>query len=381
MSCIRDVPDFPKPGIVFKDITPLLLEPRAFDAAVRAARRLRAAARRRADRRGRGARLHLRRRAGARARRRVRPGAQAGQAPARDDQRAVRARVRRSTTLELHADALTRRHARADPRRRARHGRDGEGEDRSRRAARRPRRRLRVRGRAGVPERRGSYSPATTCTRWSATSASTCSPWRSTNVGPTPLIAASSSSVDGLQRRDRLERAVVRDGVGGLAVAGARAPLLQRVEQRLVGGARPGATVCAFGAWRARGVERLRVGQPERARDRRRRSSARSARPGASRRSGRAARGAGTAPSGDDERLDRAVGAPAAVARDLADRRDPAEVGLAAERHLHAARRAPARARTARRARRCRGRRARGPRAGCRSRPRRRPPRRSSRRT
>ena len=31
---IRDVPDFPKPGIVFKDITPLLLEPRAFDAAV-----------------------------------------------------------------------------------------------------------------------------------------------------------------------------------------------------------------------------------------------------------------------------------------------------------------------------------------------------------
>jgi len=31
---IRDVPDFPRPGIVFKDITPLLLEPRAFDAAV-----------------------------------------------------------------------------------------------------------------------------------------------------------------------------------------------------------------------------------------------------------------------------------------------------------------------------------------------------------
>jgi adenine phosphoribosyltransferase len=32
---IRDVPDFPKPGIVFKDITPLLLDPRAFDHAVR----------------------------------------------------------------------------------------------------------------------------------------------------------------------------------------------------------------------------------------------------------------------------------------------------------------------------------------------------------
>ena len=31
---IRDVPDFPKPGIVFKDITPLLLEPAAFDDAI-----------------------------------------------------------------------------------------------------------------------------------------------------------------------------------------------------------------------------------------------------------------------------------------------------------------------------------------------------------
>src|SRR5882757_6576585 len=27
---VRDVPDFPKPGIVFKDITPLLADPRAF---------------------------------------------------------------------------------------------------------------------------------------------------------------------------------------------------------------------------------------------------------------------------------------------------------------------------------------------------------------
>jgi adenine phosphoribosyltransferase len=33
---IRDVPDFPRPGIVFKDITPLLLDPRAFDQAVTA---------------------------------------------------------------------------------------------------------------------------------------------------------------------------------------------------------------------------------------------------------------------------------------------------------------------------------------------------------
>jgi adenine phosphoribosyltransferase len=31
---IRDVPDFPKPGVLFKDITPLLAEPKAFADAV-----------------------------------------------------------------------------------------------------------------------------------------------------------------------------------------------------------------------------------------------------------------------------------------------------------------------------------------------------------
>jgi adenine phosphoribosyltransferase len=31
---IRDVPDFPKPGIIFKDITPLLLHPPAFRASI-----------------------------------------------------------------------------------------------------------------------------------------------------------------------------------------------------------------------------------------------------------------------------------------------------------------------------------------------------------
>ncbi len=31
---VRDIPDFPRPGIVFRDITPLLLDPRAIDAAV-----------------------------------------------------------------------------------------------------------------------------------------------------------------------------------------------------------------------------------------------------------------------------------------------------------------------------------------------------------
>jgi adenine phosphoribosyltransferase len=33
-TLIREIPDFPKPGIVFKDITPLLLEPAALDLAI-----------------------------------------------------------------------------------------------------------------------------------------------------------------------------------------------------------------------------------------------------------------------------------------------------------------------------------------------------------
>jgi adenine phosphoribosyltransferase len=32
LSGIRDVPDYPKPGVVFKDITPLLADPKAFGA-------------------------------------------------------------------------------------------------------------------------------------------------------------------------------------------------------------------------------------------------------------------------------------------------------------------------------------------------------------
>ena len=35
-ALIRDIPDFPQPGIVFKDITPLLLDPAALDSAVSA---------------------------------------------------------------------------------------------------------------------------------------------------------------------------------------------------------------------------------------------------------------------------------------------------------------------------------------------------------
>jgi adenine/guanine phosphoribosyltransferase-like PRPP-binding protein len=33
-SFIRDIPDFPKPGIMFKDITPLLSDPNAFQSSI-----------------------------------------------------------------------------------------------------------------------------------------------------------------------------------------------------------------------------------------------------------------------------------------------------------------------------------------------------------
>ncbi len=35
-AAVRDVPDFPKPGIIFKDITPVLLDPRLFAMATEA---------------------------------------------------------------------------------------------------------------------------------------------------------------------------------------------------------------------------------------------------------------------------------------------------------------------------------------------------------
>ncbi|MGH7427147.1 MAG: adenine phosphoribosyltransferase [bacterium] len=36
LQAVRDVPDFPKPGIIFKDITPVLLDVRLFEMATRA---------------------------------------------------------------------------------------------------------------------------------------------------------------------------------------------------------------------------------------------------------------------------------------------------------------------------------------------------------
>ena len=63
---IRDIPDFPKPGILFKDITPLLSDPAAFRRVDRPAPRPVRRPEDRRDRRGRGPRLHLRRAAGPR---------------------------------------------------------------------------------------------------------------------------------------------------------------------------------------------------------------------------------------------------------------------------------------------------------------------------
>ena len=135
---IRDIPDFPKPGIVFKDIMPLLADPDAFRAAVEGLAEF--AAPRKPD-------LVM----GAEARGFILGGALAlelgcgfvaarkpGKLPWDDRERRVRARVRRRL-----ARAPRRRdrrgRARPHPRRPARHGRHGEGQDRPRRAARRAR--------------------------------------------------------------------------------------------------------------------------------------------------------------------------------------------------------------------------------------------------
>ena len=102
---IRDVPDFPKPGIVFKDITPLLADPEALHADDRRARGVgRAAAARPRPRRG-GARLHPRRGARVPARLRLRAGAQAREAAA-ETVSASYALEYGVDALEVHADAI-----------------------------------------------------------------------------------------------------------------------------------------------------------------------------------------------------------------------------------------------------------------------------------
>ena len=157
-SFIRDIPDFPKPGIVFKDITPLLLDPGALDAAVSGlaewARPLSVDFVVAAEARGFILGAALARELGV------------GFVPARKPGKLPGETVSAEyileygvDALEMHADALARRRAGAAARRPAGHRRDGGG-------ARRPGPRARrARSRAS-----GSWS---SCRSWAGARSST----------------------------------------------------------------------------------------------------------------------------------------------------------------------------------------------------------------
>ena len=151
---VRDVPDFPKPGILFRDLTPLMGDGAAMRACVDLLVERVAAHRPERDRRRRVARVHLRRARRGGAGRRVRAGAQAGQAPARDPAPRSYDLEYGTDSLEMHADAVVARRARRDRRRSAGDGRHGGGDRRARaRASGGARRRRDVRRRAGAPAR------------------------------------------------------------------------------------------------------------------------------------------------------------------------------------------------------------------------------------
>ena len=150
---IRDVPDFPKPGILFKDITPLLSRADVFGAVID-----RLADRYAGDRSTRSPR----RRPGASS---SRPRWRCGWGP-RSCRSASRASSPRrplaryqleygSDRLEIHQDATRGGPSRALARRRPGHGGDHARLPRPRRASRRRGRRLCVRGGAGLPARTG----------------------------------------------------------------------------------------------------------------------------------------------------------------------------------------------------------------------------------
>ena len=162
---IRDIPDFPKPGIVFKDITPLLADPAALDAAVDAARRTGRGRGRRPRRRRRGARLHPRRR-------RSPASSASGFVPARKPGKLPHETVSAEyvleygvDALEMHADALARGARVLVHDDLLATGGTARALCRARRAARRRGRRLRVPHRAGVPAAAASASRATTSAR------------------------------------------------------------------------------------------------------------------------------------------------------------------------------------------------------------------------
>ena len=155
---IRDIPDFPKPGILFKDITPLLAEPAAFQAAIdRMAEHYRGQIGGRRRRR-RGARLPVRGPAGAGPAQAADTAAQAGQA-------AATGRIRSVTTWNTAAPNCTSTptastgRPRAAGRRPAGHRRHHEGGLRAGRKGRRRSWPVALPGRADLPRRPEKLKP------------------------------------------------------------------------------------------------------------------------------------------------------------------------------------------------------------------------------
>ena len=102
---IRDIPDWPKEGIVFKDITPLLASPEGFREAIDQLAGAVRECRRHQGHGRRGTRLHLRRGACLPARRGLRARSQARQAAVEHD--SVTYDLEYGTdSLEVHSDAV-----------------------------------------------------------------------------------------------------------------------------------------------------------------------------------------------------------------------------------------------------------------------------------
>ena len=151
-SRIRDIPDFPKPGIVFKDVMPLLADAEALHEAVDELAEW--AEPRRPDvilgAEARGFVL------GAALAYKLGCGFVAARKPGKLPYETVSAQYALEygvDSLELHVDAVTRRHPRTGARRPAGHRRHGAGQVRARRAARRRGRRRGVPDRARLPAR------------------------------------------------------------------------------------------------------------------------------------------------------------------------------------------------------------------------------------